>query len=175
MRGVRVHRGFQDWGDVDTYEFQLLCAEASYGMASPAISGVDQADTSYEEDNTGVDAYGRPMSGSDYRGRSSVGTADQMKTDDMRTDFAEARENVKHGVKQTKKPRVGEMDELRGSLSKPLATSSGQASQVPDRKKVGTFGARAAEAEEFLKEIKASRKGTGDRSQAAKVRGHTEL
>jgi len=23
--GVRVHRGFQDWGDVDTYEFQLKC------------------------------------------------------------------------------------------------------------------------------------------------------
>jgi hypothetical protein len=25
--GVRVHRGFQDWGSVDTYEFQLKCAE----------------------------------------------------------------------------------------------------------------------------------------------------
>jgi hypothetical protein len=25
--GVRVHRGFQDWGSIDTYEFQLKCAE----------------------------------------------------------------------------------------------------------------------------------------------------
>ena len=25
VTGVRVHRGFRDWGDVDTYEFQLLC------------------------------------------------------------------------------------------------------------------------------------------------------
>lgn len=25
MTGVRVHRGFQDWGSVDTYEFQLQC------------------------------------------------------------------------------------------------------------------------------------------------------
>ena len=26
--GVRVHRGFQDWGAVDTYEFQLRCQDA---------------------------------------------------------------------------------------------------------------------------------------------------
>ena len=25
MRGLRVHRGFLDWGDRDSYEFQLLC------------------------------------------------------------------------------------------------------------------------------------------------------
>lgn len=25
IAGLRVHRGFQDWGDVDTYEFQLFC------------------------------------------------------------------------------------------------------------------------------------------------------
>lgn len=24
--GLRVYRGFQDWGDLDTYEFQLYCA-----------------------------------------------------------------------------------------------------------------------------------------------------
>ena len=31
MRGLRVHRGFLDWGDRDSYEFQLLCelAEAA--------------------------------------------------------------------------------------------------------------------------------------------------
>ena len=25
VTGVRVHRGFQDWGSIDTYEFQLQC------------------------------------------------------------------------------------------------------------------------------------------------------
>jgi hypothetical protein len=25
IAGLRVHRGFQDWGDLDTYEFQLFC------------------------------------------------------------------------------------------------------------------------------------------------------
>ena len=25
--GVRVHRGFQDWGSIDTYEFQLKCED----------------------------------------------------------------------------------------------------------------------------------------------------
>jgi len=25
VAGLRVHRGFQDWGDLDTYEFQLFC------------------------------------------------------------------------------------------------------------------------------------------------------
>ena len=28
MRGLRVHRGFLDWGDRDSYEFQLLCESA---------------------------------------------------------------------------------------------------------------------------------------------------
>ena len=25
--GIRVHRGFQDWGSIDTYEFQLMCLD----------------------------------------------------------------------------------------------------------------------------------------------------
>jgi hypothetical protein len=36
MRGLRVHRGFQDWGDRDSYEFQLLCEPESGSGAAPA-------------------------------------------------------------------------------------------------------------------------------------------
>ena len=36
MRGLRVHRGFLDWGDRDSYEFQLLCEPESGSGAAPA-------------------------------------------------------------------------------------------------------------------------------------------
>eukprot|EP00316_Scyphosphaera_apsteinii_P005956 CAMPEP_0119319322 /NCGR_PEP_ID=MMETSP1333-20130426/49096_1 /TAXON_ID=418940 /ORGANISM="Scyphosphaera apsteinii, Strain RCC1455" /LENGTH=276 /DNA_ID=CAMNT_0007325701 /DNA_START=33 /DNA_END=863 /DNA_ORIENTATION=+ len=36
--GVRVHRGFQDWGDLDTYEFQLHCSSATVRRESAASS-----------------------------------------------------------------------------------------------------------------------------------------
>ena len=38
LAGLRVHRGFQDWGDVDTYEFQCFCA------VKPGGQGADNAD-----------------------------------------------------------------------------------------------------------------------------------
>ena len=45
VSGIRVHRGFQDWGSVDTYEFQLQCledeAEAGARRAQPrGLGGV---------------------------------------------------------------------------------------------------------------------------------------
>lgn len=39
VSGVKVHRGFQDWGDVDTYEFQLLCLPVSSAPAKGALHG----------------------------------------------------------------------------------------------------------------------------------------
>ena len=47
VTGVRVHRGFQDWGSVDTYEFQLRCDEdddASGGGADEASTTQRLAD-----------------------------------------------------------------------------------------------------------------------------------
>jgi len=36
VTGVRVHRGFQDWGSKDTYEFQLQCMHTTELGATPA-------------------------------------------------------------------------------------------------------------------------------------------
>jgi len=51
MRGLRVHRGFLDWGDRDSYEFQLLCESAEApppfptGGARTTVFGSRQLDT----------------------------------------------------------------------------------------------------------------------------------
>ena len=36
IAGLRVHRGFQDWGDLDTYEFQLFCTTPPAGSGKPS-------------------------------------------------------------------------------------------------------------------------------------------
>ena len=36
IAGLRVHRGFQDWGDLDTYEFQLFCTTPPAGSSKPS-------------------------------------------------------------------------------------------------------------------------------------------
>ena len=35
--GLRVYRGFQEWGDLDTYEFQLYCSPSS-GTSTSELS-----------------------------------------------------------------------------------------------------------------------------------------
>ena len=83
LRGLRVHRGFQDWGDVDTYEFQLLCSGAARsGARRLGVAGEVGADATrggagsaggaggasgaprFEEDELGLDAYGNPLAAS---------------------------------------------------------------------------------------------------------------
>lgn len=39
IAGLRVHRGFQDWGDFDTYEFQLYCTDGGTRRGGGATRG----------------------------------------------------------------------------------------------------------------------------------------
>lgn len=108
MRGIRVHRGFQDWGDVDTYEFQLACSGSSGAAAA------------------------------------------QPSTD---------------------KPTM--MDGRGEGVSKKHEYSAAASGGSPNSRKVGTFAARAAEAEEVLKELRAEL-GEGTRTRKS-LRAQTEL
>jgi hypothetical protein len=58
VAGLRVHRGFQDWGDVDTYEFQLFCS-----AAGPGGKGSSSAAT--EDGNSGRRTSRAAVSGDD--------------------------------------------------------------------------------------------------------------
>ena len=46
VTGVRVHRGFQDWGSIDTYEFQLQCNDLEEDAPVDAAAKLGQASDS---------------------------------------------------------------------------------------------------------------------------------
>ena len=45
VAGLRVHRGFQDWGDLDTYEFQLFCTTPAGKVGARGTSGDGPGDS----------------------------------------------------------------------------------------------------------------------------------
>lgn len=70
LAGLRVHRGFQDWGDLDTYEFQLFCTSPP-GRASVG-NGVSHAGASgYAEEDHG--GRGRPSKRAEKKSASKRG------------------------------------------------------------------------------------------------------
>ena len=69
--GLRVHRGFQDWGDMDTYEFQLFCG--GKGPRRDAGKGAGRGGAAGNRGGAaGGNRAGRPAGGGGRAGR--VGT-----------------------------------------------------------------------------------------------------
>jgi hypothetical protein len=117
--GVRVHRGFIDWGSVDTYEFQLNCKDreeldeqhASRGGSLEALAellsmGAEetwQRVTSlvYADSNAGVPAGAAPA------------TPPAIPTSERRRQArAGTRANARGGRRAGIHPRIEELDEL---------------------------------------------------------------
>ncbi|KAL1523418.1 hypothetical protein AB1Y20_018358 [Prymnesium parvum] len=174
VRGIRVHRGFRDWGDVDTYEFQLLCASVAGGV--DALGGhrptrtPTAADRGFEEDHIGLNAYGESLSGDGAPGLKDMHLNSAAHASKHRVAGKHAEPSA--GGVQGSGQRADapyQPSNRRGTAS---ATTTSR--DVPkDRTTNGrssTFGARAAEAEEILKELRAQKHSSKQKSAA-----HMEL
>jgi len=112
VAGLRVHRGFQDWGDLDTYEFQLFCTtpvnkegrpekasrgggeKASRGGGGSAHSKADKGGVSEGKGTTKPRSTGKSKSSSGGGGR-KAGSAFGSRAAEFEAAAAEVREEMR--------------------------------------------------------------------------------
>lgn len=165
--GLRVHRGFQDWGDVDTYEFQLFCTApppkggrngVSGGVGDEAMASVEQSGesildgTEWQE----VEEMRRAASARrDSRSGNGGGSSSQKKGGREGSERRARRKGSKGGRR-----RHGEGTDGREGKRSSSATATPTTSSPRNTHGGGggggasTFGSRAAQMEAAAEEVR---------------------
>jgi hypothetical protein len=123
IAGLRVHRGFQDWGDADTYEFQLYCTSPSptgrSGGAAPRNGGTGGAGAT-----AAADADGRARAPSRSR-KQRGGASGADSTSDAQPQRQPPRQPASSGRSSAFGSRAAEADaaaaEVRAELARARA------------------------------------------------------
>ena len=177
VAGLRVHRGFQDWGDVDTYEFQLYCADgggsgggrwdAAEGGEASAADGVlprQPARRGVRERSDGWDGTSREALGK----AASVGVGVDAAEKERKRDGRGGKERKANGEKRGKvdkgtKGAKGDKGAKGGKGGKGDKSAKGGKGKA----KAGAFGSRAAEADAAAAEVRREMQRDAERRAAA--------